>query len=50
MQVFLNGIGPDTVQVELYAEASNGGRPVRLEMSRDNQLVGAENGYLYRVK
>ena len=50
VQVYLNGIDPDAVQVELYAEASNGGSPVRLEMSRDRQLVGAENGYAYQAQ
>jgi starch phosphorylase len=50
VQVYLNGIGPDAVQVELYAEASNEGSPVRLEMNRDHQLVGAENGYAYKAQ
>ncbi len=47
-QVYLNGIGPDAVHVELYAEEPNGGNPVRIEMSRDRELVGAENGYIYK--
>jgi len=47
-QVYLNGIGPDAVHVELYADKINGGSPVRFEMSRDQQLVGAENGYSYK--
>ena len=46
-QVYLNGISPDSVHVELYADKSNGGSRVRIKMSRDRQLVGAENGYIY---
>jgi starch phosphorylase len=47
-QVYLNGIGPDAVHVELYADEPTGGNPVRIEMSRDRELVGAENGYMYK--
>jgi glycogen phosphorylase len=47
-QVYLNGIGPDAVHVELYADTSNDGSPVRIEMSRGQKLVGAENGYGYK--
>jgi glycogen phosphorylase len=50
VQVYLNGIPPDAVQVELYAEGANGGSPVRLEMDRDRELVGAENGYVYKTQ
>jgi starch phosphorylase len=49
-QVYLNGIGPEAVNVELYAEKSVGGSPVRIEMNCDQQLVGAENGYIYKGK
>ena len=47
-QVYLNGIVPEAVQVELYADPTNGGGPVRVEMIREQQLVGAENGYTYK--
>ncbi|MDD2540775.1 MAG: alpha-glucan family phosphorylase, partial [Desulfuromonadaceae bacterium] len=48
-QVYLNGIGPEAVHVELYADKSNdGSSPLRFEMNRDQQLVGAENGYIYK--
>jgi starch phosphorylase len=47
VQVYLNGLDPDAVQVELYAEGVNGGDPVRMAMSRGPKLVGAENGYVY---
>jgi starch phosphorylase len=45
-QVYLSGLDPDTVRVELYANGVNGGEPVRQEMIRGQQLVGA-NGYVY---
>lgn len=47
VQVYLNGLDPDAVLVELYAEGVNGGDPVRKEMTRGPKLVGAENGYVY---
>ncbi|RII28369.1 MAG: DUF3417 domain-containing protein [Geobacter sp.] len=47
-QVYLNGIGPDAVHVELFADKSDGGSPVRIEMICDQQLVGADNGYSYK--
>jgi starch phosphorylase len=47
IQVYLNGLEPDAVRVELYAEGVNGGDPVRKEMTRGSKLVGAENGYVY---
>jgi starch phosphorylase len=48
VQVYLNGIGTDAVHVELFADKADGVSPVRIEMSRDQQLVGAENGYIYK--
>ncbi|HLY96608.1 MAG TPA: alpha-glucan family phosphorylase, partial [Sideroxyarcus sp.] len=47
VQVYLNGLDPDAVRVELYAKGVNGGDPVRKEMTRGQKLVGAENGYVY---
>jgi starch phosphorylase len=35
------------VKVELYAAANGDVWPMRLEMARGRQLVGAENGYTY---
>jgi starch phosphorylase len=46
-KVYLNGLDPDSLCVELYAEGINGGDPVRSEMTRERQLVGAEHGYVY---
>ena len=50
VQVYLNGIDPDAVRVELYADGINDGEPVRREMTRGAKLVGAENGYLYGAR
>ena len=50
VQVYLNGLETNAVNVELYAEGVNGGNPVRQEMMRGGQLVGAENGYTYSTK
>ncbi len=51
VQVYLNGIDPESVKVELYAAAiDDDGPPVRLEMDRGRQLVGAENGYEFNVE
>lgn len=47
VQVYLNGLDPNAVLVELYADGVNGGDPVRQEMIRGQQLAGA-NGYIYR--
>ena len=50
VQVYLNGLETNAVNVERYAEGVNGGNPVRQEMMRGGQLVGAENGYTYGTK
>lgn len=50
VQVYLNGIDPESVQVELYADARGDAGPVRREMARGRKLVGAENGYEYSVE
>jgi starch phosphorylase len=50
VQVYLNGLDPDTVHVQLYADGVNSGDPVLLEMMRGQRLVGAENGYLYTAR
>jgi starch phosphorylase len=47
IQVYLNDLDPKAVQVELYADGVNGGHPVRQEMKRVRQLVGASGGYVY---
>ncbi len=47
VQVYLNDLDPKMVQVELYANGVNGETPVRQEMKRIRQLVGASGGYVY---
>jgi starch phosphorylase len=47
VQVYLNDLDPKAVQVELYANAVNGGSPVRQEMKNVRPLVGATGGYDY---
>ena len=49
VQVYLSGLDPNTVRVELYADGVNGGEPVRQEMKRVRQLVGA-NGSIYSTQ
>ncbi|MHC1743119.1 MAG: alpha-glucan family phosphorylase [Syntrophobacteraceae bacterium] len=45
--VLLNGLDPDSVHVELYAEGVDGGEPVRQEMIRRRKLEGTADGYAY---
>jgi len=49
VQVYLSGLDPNTVRVELYANGVNGGEPMRQEMTRGQQLVGT-NGYVYTAE
>ena len=49
VQVYLNGLDPNAVRVELYADGANGAEPVRQEMTRGQGLVDA-NGYIYSGK
>jgi starch phosphorylase len=47
VQVYLDDLDPRAVRVELYADGVNGDTPVRQEMKRVRQLVGAASGYVY---
>jgi starch phosphorylase len=49
VQVYLGSLDPAAIHVELYAEGVNGGEPIRQEMTRGPQLVGA-NGYTYSAQ
>ncbi len=49
VQVYLDELDPEAVRVELYAEGVGDGVPVRQEMKRVRQLVGATSGYAYRA-
>jgi glycogen phosphorylase len=46
VEVYLGSLDPDSVQVELYADAVSGGEPARQEMRRGQQLTEA-NGYIF---
>jgi starch phosphorylase len=48
-QIYLDGLEPEAVRAELYADGLNGAAPERVEMKRVRQLVGATNGYTYRA-
>ncbi len=50
VQMYLDDLDPEAVRVELYAEGGSDGAPVRQGMERVRQLVGAINGYAYRVQ
>jgi starch phosphorylase len=47
VQVFLPGLDPNSVRVELYADGLNGGDPVRQEMKCVRQLDATAGGYVY---
>jgi starch phosphorylase len=47
VQVYLGDLDSKSVQVELYADAVNGGKPERQEMKLVRPLVGATGGYDY---
>ena len=50
VQVYLNGLDPDDLRVEIYADGLNGKDPVRQEMLRVRKLAAAEDGYIYRAQ
>jgi starch phosphorylase len=49
VQVYLSGLDPNSVRVELYADGVNGGKAVRQEMKAVRQPVGA-NGTIYSTQ
>jgi starch phosphorylase len=49
VQVYLSGLDPNSVRVELYANGVNGGEPVRQEMKSVGQRVAA-NGTIYSTQ
>ena len=49
VRVYLGGLDPNTVRVELYADGINGGDPVREEMKHEQEAVDA-NSYVYSAK
>ena len=46
-EVFLNDIAPDSVRVELYANAVKGGDAARQEMTRVRTLANCAGGHVY---
>jgi starch phosphorylase len=50
VHVYLNGIDPNAVRVELYADGVNGTGLVRQGMIRGEQLGGSEGGYSFSGK
>jgi glycogen phosphorylase len=46
VQVYLGGLDPNALRVELYADGANGAEPIRQEMTRGQRLA-AGDGYLY---
>ncbi len=46
--LYLDGIDPTSVFVELYADGEDGGPPIRIPMTRGAPLVGAQ-GFSYRA-
>ena len=45
--MYLNGLDPNAVRVELYANGTNGSSPIRQEMTRLRPLAGADSGHAY---
>jgi starch phosphorylase len=49
VEIFLNGLDPDEVRVELYADGINGGDPVREEMKCARALPDASSHSIYHA-
>jgi len=49
VQVYLGGLDPNSIRVELYADGVNGGEPERQEMKRGQQLTDT-NGFSYTAQ
>jgi starch phosphorylase len=47
VQVYLSGLNPNAVRVELYADGVNGATPLRQEMRRIRQQADGSGGYVY---
>ncbi|MGO9482702.1 MAG: alpha-glucan family phosphorylase [Candidatus Kryptoniota bacterium] len=47
VQVYLSGVDPNALRVELYADGINDEVPAREEMSRIRELAGSSGGYVY---
>jgi starch phosphorylase len=49
VQVYLGGLDPNSVRVEIYADGANDGERVQHEMIRGRQLTG-DNGFIYSAQ
>ncbi|HEX9047537.1 MAG TPA: alpha-glucan family phosphorylase [Verrucomicrobiae bacterium] len=49
-EVYLAGLAPETVRVELFADTVNGSGPYRQAMKLIRPLTGAIGGYIYRAE
>ena len=49
IEVYMNGLDPQAVRVELYADGVKGSAPVRQEMKRIRQLASTPDGSAYRA-
>ena len=47
VQIYLDDVSPDAVRVELFADSGGGDQPIRQEMQRGHDLLGAKGGYAY---
>jgi len=47
IQVYLGGLDPKVVRIQLYADGADGDGPVREEMKNIRPLTGASGGYVY---
>jgi glycogen phosphorylase len=50
IELYLGDLDPEVVRVELYADGIGGAPPVRQEMQRMRQPIGASGGYTYRAQ
>ncbi|HUA02188.1 MAG TPA: alpha-glucan family phosphorylase [Candidatus Aquilonibacter sp.] len=50
VQALLDDLDPGAVNVELYAEAKDGGAPVLEAMTRGEHLVGSASGFTYTAR
>ena len=48
--LFLNGINPENVTVQLYAESQSGGKPEVHTMTKANQIDRPGKGYFYTLR
>ncbi len=50
VQLYLNGLDPDSVRLEVYADDVSGGGPVRQEMARIRQWADTPGGYVFGAR